>query len=202
MLASLQLLGPGGSVSRVLHDPQRLLVRGKGSVAQVLRAWERGGMVRSSQLRGHTGGGCGRGGGSSTPNSLTPLTCMAWRCCPSFKFSAWNCLFFTLAFSRVAREFLTCQKSKRCRQHASPDDHVVGGGAVKMFRPPVAWRETTEAASLTCWCKSIFKRSPKPSLQCNPLLRCLRCSMNDHHGLQALCLLVLSLSGGCVNRLH
>ena len=125
MLASLQLLGPGGSVSRVLHDPQRLLVRGKGSVAQVLRAWERGGMVRSSQLRGHTGGGCGRGGGSSTPNSLTPLTCMAWRCCPSFKFSAWNCLFFTLAFSRVAREFLTCQKSKGCRQHASPDDHGV-----------------------------------------------------------------------------
>lgn len=55
MLASLQLLGPGGSVSRVLHDPQRLLVRGKGSVAQVLRAWERGGTVRSSQLRGHTG---------------------------------------------------------------------------------------------------------------------------------------------------
>ena len=64
---------------------------------------------------------------------------------------------------------------------------------MKMFRPPVAWREMTEAASLTCWCKSIFKRSPKPSLQCNPLLRCLRCSMNDHDGLQALCLLVLSL---------
>ena len=36
VLARLQLFGPRRPVSRVLHDSERLLVRGEGAIAQVL----------------------------------------------------------------------------------------------------------------------------------------------------------------------